>query len=259
MPAPLVDGGNGFATIYGAPYCGAPPHPGTLIARFNLDPVLIAALFALFALHVWTNRRAGLPIGAAVGGWLLAAVAFCSPLCALSVSLFAARVGQHMILVLLAAPLIALALPARSPSRALWPATGAFFAALWFWHMPVPYDATFLSTPIYWAMHLSLFGSAIWLWHGLLRHRPDRAVSVLAAGTVTSVQMGLLGAILTLSGRALFAPHYFTTEAWGLTPLADQQLGGALMWVPGCLFFLWAAMRSCSLLWRSLEPTTQTA
>ena len=51
-----------------------------------------------------------------------------------------------MILILIAAPLLALALPdaARAQRRVgIWGATTTFFVALWFWHMPAPYDATF--------------------------------------------------------------------------------------------------------------------
>lgn len=237
------------------PYCGLPPLPGDLAARFNTDPVLIAGLIAALMLHLHMVRHVPGTRSCAIAGWAVAAAAFLSPLCALSVSLFAARVAQHMILLLVAAPLIASALPMRTGSAAsLWPATITFLIALWFWHMPAPYDATFRSTAIYWAMHLSLFGSGIWLWRALLDHDPGRAPMVLAAGTLTSIQMGLLGAVLTLSSRALFAPHIFTVQAWGFTPLSDQQLGGALMWVPGCLLFLWAALRSLALLWRSLEP-----
>ena len=110
--------------------------------------------------------------------------------------------------------------------------------------MPAPYDLTFHSTAAYWAMHVTLFGSAIWLWHDILRHDARDTLGVLAAGTFVSIQMGLLGAVLTLSSHAMFAWHYVTTQAWGLTPLADQQLGGTLMWVPGSLFFLASAMRS---------------
>ncbi|WNO52705.1 cytochrome c oxidase assembly protein [Stakelama saccharophila] len=174
----------------------------------------------------------------------------------MSVSLFAARIGQHMILILLAAPLIASTLPGwrfRGTAASRWGAVAAFSAFLWFWHMPVPYEWTFLSTPVYWAMHISLFGSAIWLWAELIDHAPERAVSVLAAGTVASVQMGLLGAVITLASWPMYRPHYATTHIWGLTPLADQHLGGVLMWVPGMVFFLWAALRSCSALWRKLE------
>ncbi|WP_454884956.1 cytochrome c oxidase assembly protein [Sphingomonas oryzagri] len=235
------------------PYCGAPPVPGELIARVNTDPLLILGLLLFTLAHVRLCAAEPRKIWQALAGWCVAAAAFMSPLCALSVSLFSARVGQHMILVLVAAPLIAGALPARWRAP-LWPPVAAFFAFLWFWHMPVPYDATFQSTAIYWSMHISLFGSAIWLWRSLLVHAPGDTVRVLAAGTISSIQMGLLGAILTLSSRPMFVPHYFTTEAWGLSPLADQQLGGALMWVPGCLLFLGVALRSCMMLLRSLEP-----
>jgi putative membrane protein len=238
------------------PYCGAPPLPGALLDRWNTDPILIAALAALAAYHLWRvpDRR-----GAAALGWAVAAFAFLSPLCALSVSLFSARVGQHMILVLVAAPLIGGALPPPPGRRgSIWASVAAFTAALWLWHMPVPYEASLRSVPLYWAMHVSLFGSAIWLWRQLLGHRPDEAFAVLAAGTVASVQMGLLGAVIALSGHPLFLWHLSLTEAWGLSPLADQQLGGILMWVPGCLFFLWAAMRSLVLLWATLEQPAAT-
>jgi putative membrane protein len=70
---------------------------------------------------------------------------------------------------------------------------------------------------------------------------------------VTFLQMGLLGAVLTLASRPLFQWHFLTTQAWGLSPLQDQQLGGALMWVPGIALFLWSALRSLGRLWGSLE------
>lgn len=235
------------------PYCGLPPVPGELLLRFNLDPVLILTLAALGGGHtlLQTNRR--LRTYAAVG-WCVAAAAFISPLCALSVALFSARVAQHMILVLLAAPLIALAWPVhhRMPG-ALWTSATVFFAALWFWHMPVPYDATFTATLLYWCMHATLFGSSILLWRELL-HAPARgAVEALTVGLLTSMQMGLLGAVLTFAAHPLFLWHLTTTAAWGLTPLRDQQLGGIVMWVPGILLFLWVALRCLARLWNTVE------
>jgi putative membrane protein len=124
----------------------------------------------------------------------------------------------------------------------LWLSTLTFFAALWFWHMPEPYDATFTSTPIYWAMHLTLFGSALALWRALLRSPREVGGDVLLAGGLTSMQMGFLGAILTTSSRPLYFAHLTTSQFWGLTPLQDQELGGVLMWVPGIALFLWAAI-----------------
>jgi len=237
------------------PYCGNPPLPSELLTRWNLGPGLLCALLLCAGGHVLLTR--GAYRKSATCGWIVAALAFASPLCALSVSLFSARVGQHMILTLIAAPLIGIAIP-RTPWRgSIWWSALAFTVALWVWHMPAPYEATFRSTLVYWAMHATLFGSAIWLWHDVLNHDSEETMRVLAAGTFVSIQMGLLGAILTLSSHAMFAWHYFTTQAWGLTPLADQQLGGTLMWVPGSLFFLASAMRSLLLLGGMLDRTVR--
>ena len=102
-------------------------------------------------------------------------------------------------------------------------------------------------------MHVTLFGSAILLWRELLDHPPHRTGQVLTAGTLTFLHMGLLGAVLTFADRPLFRWHLITTQAWGLSPLQDQQLGGALMWVPGIALFLWSVLRSLGRLWGSLE------
>jgi putative membrane protein len=235
-------------------YCGSPPDPSSLATRFNLDPVLILALGAIAIVHFGWCRARGQTGRFPLAGWAIVAFALISPLCALSVSLFGARVAQHMILLLIAAPLIAGGLPLLPRRRdGLWPAVVVFMLALWGWHMPLPYDATLRSTPLYWAMHLSLFGSALWLWRALIDREAYDAPSALAAGLATSFQMGLLGAVLTLGNHAWFAVHYLTTQAWGFTPLADQQLGGAIMWVPGFLLFLWLALRSAYRAWRMME------
>jgi len=245
------------------PYCGTPPSPETLLFRFNLDPVLIGALLALATLHLLyvTRRNPAMPgaaMATAAAGWAVTAIALISPLCALSVSLFAARVAQHMLLILGAAPLLALATPALSAQwarRSAWLSALGFLVALWFWHMPAPYDATFDSTLIYWLMHLTLFGSAVALWRALLRSPPRFSGDILLAGVLTSMQMGFLGAILTTASRPLFFPHLATAQLWGLTPLQDQQLGGTLMWVPGILLFLWAALHALGRLRSLAEPT----
>jgi putative membrane protein len=242
------------------PYCGAAPLPGTLLSRFNLDPTLMAFLVLLCVCQLWAIQRHGAAIGQqralTLGGWLIAAIALVSPLCALSVALFTARIAQHMLLVLAAAPLIALGLPrirATGQPWALWVTTAVFFVALWYWHMPVPYEATFTSVPAYWTMHITLFGSGIVLWRALLDHPSQSTGQVLTAGILTFFHMGLLGAVLTFAGRPLFLQHLTTAPLWGLSPLQDQQLGGSLMWVPGIAFFLWSTLRSLNRLWRSLE------
>ena len=243
------------------PYCGATPLPSEILTRFNLDPLLILALCILCACQLIALRKHrtdgdGHYRAYAVGGWLVASAALLSPLCALSVALFSARIAQHMVLVLVAAPLIAAGLPPTHVSTKSWPLWGTsaiFFLALWFWHMPVPYDATFTSVSVYWTMHITLFGSSILLWRELLYHSPRQTAQVLAAGTLTFVHMGLLGVVLTFAQRPLFQWHLLTTAAWGLTPLQDQQLGGTLMWVPGIVLFLWTTIRSIDRMWKSME------
>jgi putative membrane protein len=248
-----------------AVYCGVPPTPDALWTRWNFDPILIGALITVLALYLiglvrfagpgrnippW--RRAAFTIG-----WAVAVASLLSPLCALSVSLFSARVGQHMVLSLVAAPLVMLGRPGLSLSR-LWPEAGrrlsahgplrairgpaasatTFALALWFWHAPGPYDATFASPAIYWLMHLTVFGAALLVWNVLLETSLTSAVPALTVGAISTLQMTLLGAILTLTPRLLYAPHTLTPYAWGLTQESDQQIGGLLMWVPGCSVFL---------------------
>jgi putative membrane protein len=223
------------------PYCGTPPLPGG--ATWNLDPVLIALLaLAGLALALRTRGAARAVTGL---GWAVLVLALVSPLCNLSVALFSARVGQHMLLTLLAAPLIAWGawaprhrMAAEREAR-LAPPAGAFALALWAWHMPGPYAATFASDVTYWAMHATLFGTALWLWAALRRRAEARPDAAALAALATAVQMGLLGALLTLAPRPLFLAAHGpeATGPWGLSPLEDQQLGGLLMWVPGGLVF----------------------
>lgn len=239
------------------PYCGTPPSPATLLLRFNHDPVLIAVLVIAAIVHMSYAQRRG-SASTAAAGWAVTALALISPLCALSVSLFSARVGQHMVLILCAAPLLALATPPVSLRWArgnVWLATLSFLVALWFWHMPAPYDATFDSTLIYWVMHLTLFGSAVALWRALLQSPREIGGDVLFAGLLTSMQMGFLGAILATASRPLYFRHLTTAQIWGLTPLQDQALGGILMWVPGIALFLWASWYALGRLRSRTERT----
>ncbi|MFN7127515.1 MAG: cytochrome c oxidase assembly protein [Brevundimonas sp.] len=219
-------------------YCGPPPAPADLASSFNLDPFLV---FALFAMAIALRRdKAGL---AAVG---VLAVAFVSPLCALSAALFSARVVHHILLVAVAAPLLAMALPARGRASIAAPFV-ASTVVLWAWHLPAAYDAALANVPLYWVMQLSLLGSALLFWRAVLaegRSPVDRLAFVVAA----FAQMGLLGALLTFAPGPLYAAHAFAPLAWGLTPLQDQALGGVIMWVPAGLPYavaaVWIARRS---------------
>ena len=84
------------------PFCGAPPLPQDLWSRWLFDPVLIAGLLVLALALLWKARDRR----TAAAGWALVALLFISPLCAASMALFSARVTQHLLLTLVAAPLL---------------------------------------------------------------------------------------------------------------------------------------------------------
>jgi putative membrane protein len=247
------------------PYCGLSPLPSEIGSRWNLDPVLIAALLVLFVAHVaWRKRfERGAPSGSArrascYAGWGALAAGLVSPLCALSVALFSARVAQHMWLTLIAAPLLALSFPSAAHRAALpkltpFTAAGVFALALWVWHWPVLYALTFTSDVAYWAMHITMTGSAIVLWQSLLDVSNEHLLARVSAGFVTLTHMGMLGALITFAPRTLYTPHLLTAPTWGLTALEDQQLGGLVMWIPSGAVFLAAALASMYAVLRSQE------
>ncbi len=92
-------------------------------------------------------------------------------------------------------------------------------------------------------------GAALWLWISLFDAPPEKGPHVVFAGLFSSAQMGFLGALIAFASRALYAPHILTTAAWNLTPLQDQQLGGAIMWALGGVIFLVISML---ILWQDI-------
>jgi len=228
------------------PYCGSAPGPVEWLTRWNFDPAVIVGLGLLqlagLALPADGDRRRHLSLGT-----LSLALLFVSPLCALTSALFSARTVHHLLLVTVAAPLIAAALPQRrtvSLPLSLLVATLLF----WVWHLPGLYTLALADSGLYWVMQLSLLGSAVLFWNTLRAAEPVSAVMALIAATV---QMGLLGALLVFAPTPLYAPHLATTVAWGLGPLADQQLAGLLMWVPGMLPYLAVAALLSRRHWRA--------
>ena len=218
------------------PYCGLAPTVTDLWSRWNLDPVLLVAVaFGGLAVGLQVKSRAARL--AAFGAVAVLAISFISPLCALSSALFSARTVHHLLLMAVAAPLLAVALPQRSGGLVI--ATAAQAVVLWAWHAPAAYGAALSDDLIYWAMQLSLLGSAVWFWSAV---RSAATPAGLGALLATTVQTGLLGAALTFAPEAVYAPHLLSTIAWGLTPLEDQQLAGLIMWAPGAGLYLAAAL-----------------
>lgn len=201
-------------------------------------------------------------------GTLVLIAAWCGPLPALAGHSFAAHMSLHMAVVALAAPAIACAVAgSRWDPVAYVPALFAPVLAsvvellvVWAWHAPALHHAAQHTTEGFAVEQATFFAAGVWLWlsalggsHGEIKSarngehhfsdRTDAARAVLAqrrgAGVLalllTSMHMTLLGALLALSPRLLFAHH---GSGAGLSPLVDQQVGGAIMLVIGGAVYL---------------------
>jgi putative membrane protein len=226
------------------PYCGAAPGPDIWLSRWNFDPVLGAGLL-LLALALWrpsaSEHATSARLKSLRWAWASTVLLYVSPLCALSSTFFTVRVIHHIALVLLIAPLLAHGLgPWLRPLPApLWSSTVVAAAGFWTWHAPGPYAAALSSFAIYALMQFTLLASATAFWLAVRRAAPAAAMGAILA---TTVQMGLLGALITFAVRPLYAPHFASTLSWGVAPLDDQQLAGITMWAPGSIAYLVAAM-----------------
>ncbi len=173
--------------------------------------------------------------------FVLAFLLYVSPFCALTSALFSARVTHHVLLTAVLVPLLVYAVPTDRvrwrPSLALW--TGLQAITFWLWHSPALYSAALSSDLTYWVMQITLIGTATGFWIGLRRSSAPAAIAALLASTV---QMGLLGAILTFAQSPFYRPHFLTTRPWGFDALQDQQLAGLIMWAPSAGLYLGAAL-----------------
>lgn len=276
---------------------GAPLAPHDLWRAWAAAPgVLVGCLVAaaLYGRGVRAiRRRAGTRLVAPwrVRSFALAVVALLvalvSPLDALAGSLFSAHMVQHLLLVMVAAPLLVLGDPMTAMLWGLTPAArrglgswwrrrralrgawrvvsspgGAWVlhvVALWIWHVPSLYDAAVADEAVHVLEHVTFLVTALLFWWVPFRAHGRRIGAATALfylfGAV--LQGTILGALLALARHPLYAAHFGTTRAWGLTRLEDQQLAGLLMWVPAGFIYLAALVPLALRVLR--EPRAQGA
>ena len=252
--------------------------PGEVWSSWSPDPTVILVLvtaglaYGVGVRRLWSRaRRRGVSLRRVVafyGGLLSVGVALLSPIDSLGETLFSAHMVQHLILVLLAPPLLvygapltpcALALPGAlrrtvhslGRSRAVVVAdrtitslvlAGAIqLVVMWGWHLPSTYQAAIEHALVHVAEHLSFLVAGTLFWSLVIS--PPRARQPGYGGRLflvfgTALHSGVLGALLTFASIVLYPVHAAGARAWGLTPLQDQQLAGVIMWVPaGAVYF----------------------
>lgn len=190
-----------------------------------------------------TTRRALLALGL-----LTLAAVWLGPLPRLAERAFFAHMTMHMGVVAVAAPLLALGIaggrldPVRGSFSALFspiPASVLELVVVWAWHAPALHHLA-RQSPAGLATEQGLFLlSGLLVWVSAFGGGPARGGNRTGAGIVglllTSMHMTLLGALLALAPRPLY-PHLHGFS--GLTALADQHLGGAIMLLVGGVSYL---------------------
>ncbi|MBE3599661.1 MAG: cytochrome c oxidase assembly protein [Limnochordaceae bacterium] len=234
---------------------GGDPHPEAVLrwTDWHVEPgVLVVSVLACLAyarihrLFGGTRRQAGRwALGVAV-----VYVALESPLDrGADHFLFTLHMAQHFLLIMVAAPLLASAIPERAWGRARglpfvgsvlrWIGTGApAFVAynlnLVAWHLPALYEAGLRSDAVHAAQHLLFLVTALGMWSVVMA--PAHAVRAtpparLAGLVASSIVDWLVSFAIALAGRPLYPTYAAAPRLWGLSPEADLALGGGLMWV----------------------------
>lgn len=200
------------------------------------------------------------------------ALVWLTPLPAALPGPFSAHMAIHMTVVAVAAPLLALALAgsALDPLQGLpvtllaVPASFVELAVVWGWHAPALHQLARHGGVAFAAEQASFLASALFVW--LCAVAPTRSArgagadfesgSTSGAGLLalllTSMHMTLLGALLALAPRPLYPGH-------GMTALADQQLGGALMLTVGGVVYLIGGLALAARLLRRRGATVRAA
>ena len=263
-----------FVPLAASAHTGEPLEPDDLWPAWKFDPGVVIPLLLSAVLYASGSRKHfGMTLFQRAcfwSGWLSLVIALISPLHPVGEVLFSAHMVQHEILMLVSAPLLVLSQPLvtflwaipmnwrkalahwakTNPVKASWTfltdpftAWGLHAVAIWTWHVPYMFELTLKSELAHTVQHLSFFLSGLLFWWALFHAHGRRAYGggVLYVFT-TAIHTGILGALLTFSPRIWYTSYSTTTQAWGLTPLEDQQIGGLVMWVPASLIYLAAGL-----------------
>jgi putative membrane protein len=223
-------------------------------------------------------RRSRFPGASEVAGWRIGAfllgvgvmfLALATPLDQLSDQyLLSAHMVQHMLLTLAMPPLLLLGTPGwlMRPVLRSWLMAGlarfvtrplvaylAFNLTIALSHLPLIYNFTLQNHNAHIALHLAYMATAVVAWWPILSQMPE--LSRLAYPLqmlylfLQTIPGALVGSLITLAGDVLYPTYAAAPRLWGLTPLADQQLGGMIMWlgvstyifiIMTVIFFVWA-------------------
>jgi cytochrome c oxidase assembly factor CtaG len=246
---------------------------GHLMGMWSFEPSVLLGCAGLLLGYMWVQRfrLTGMSLFF-TAGVLVLLLALISPLHMLGERyLFSAHMVQHLLLVLVVPPLLLLGIPAWLFRRVLqWEparrterilghplvAWSLVAVAVYAWHAPVLFNATLANPEIHILEHVIFLVTGTIFWWPVMtpltesqRLGTGAAVFYLFSAGVTNC---VLGIILTFASPGLYPAYVSPSDPygilvhiryeWGLSAALDQQLGGMIMWVPGCLAYLGAIL-----------------
>ena len=221
----------------------------------------------------------GWRLGAYLLGLFFIAVSLLSPIDTLSSFLFVMHMVQHLLMVMFAPPLLMIANPfpvflwglpdplrrsvgywlsraisQHSPVRRtlrslLSPGTSwfVFVIVLWGWHDPNLYNAALRHQWIHDLEHITFFGTAMLFWWRITEAGPRVHQKLSLLGRVALAIAGVppnmvLGVFLAFASEPLYSFYVEMPRITGLSALEDQSLSGIIMWIPGSMMYIIAAL-----------------
>jgi cytochrome c oxidase assembly factor CtaG len=262
------------------PVPAEPPSAASLLFGWTVEPVPALGILAALLWWRWAVRRVDAahprtPVprqrtAAFVAGMAAIAVALMSGIDRYDTTLFSVHMVQHILLTLVAAPLIALSAPitlvlrvASAATRRRWilPILHArltrvlsfpvvawllFAAVMWGTHFSPMFDASLEDPLIHDLEHALYLGAGLLFWWPAVALDPApwrMGHPVRALYTFLQMTQNTFLSVVLLNAQTVLYPHYATlVRSWGPTPLVDQQLAAGIMWVAGDLIFLTAIM-----------------
>jgi putative membrane protein len=216
------------------------------------------------------------------------AIALISPLEALDDRLLITHMLQHLLLLLIAPPLLLLGAPQIPLVRAIPPAiakrtigviaksrtcrllldgitypAGAlvlFTLVMLGWHLPGPFQLALRSNGWHIAEHGCFIVAGTAFWYTIVRPWPatERCSqwALVPYLLIADAENSVLGAFMVFTGRLLYPFYAEVPRVVGITTITDQIVAGAIMWVPGSIFLLVPAV---AIVVRALQPASVSA
>ena len=255
------------------------PVAQAMLRSWDLDPMLWLPLAVMGCLYIrgWRHLHARVPdtftrrhLACYLSGLLILWIAVASPLDALGSLLLSAHMGQHLLMMMIAPPLILLGAPglpllmglpdtirrswlapflAWSPCRSFFrtlvhPMVGwsLFLIATIAWHVPALYEAGLRQPGWHLLEHLTFIVTAVLFWWPVIQPYPTQAwwprwamIPYLLAADLFNT---LFSAFFCFYESPIYSTYATAPRITSLDVMRDQALAGAIMWVPGSIIFL---------------------